>query len=321
MTRPLPFLILLSLATLVLNQVEGVLPLRDQWAAACRALSRGQAGQAAALLEEFEAWYGAEPAVLEPEFRDPYLRLRGLTLLQTGDTAGGISLLEEWLENSGEAGPYSAFIRFQLAQAYLASGDQTAAEAHWERFLTDHPGLPECALVHWMWADQLVRQEKFAEAREHLENVLRESRLPGSGTALARAALALVDLRLGNLLSGLEQLRAEAAESPVLLAWRAILAPALAHQLLEAGNYEEARQASSWFDRPENLVHQLATLRQPDRRQSGIREGIWNRHWSGQLRRLQSTAGNSPGNLPDMAQLYHLRMEILMKSDRSHVVL
>ncbi len=310
-------LLLPALALTLLHPAEGVLPLRDQWAAACRALSRGRAAEAAALMEEFESWYGLEPAVQDPEFREPYLRLRGLTLLQTGDTESGIPLLEEWLEGSPGKGPFSAFIRFQLAQAYIGSGNDAAAQEHWERFLADHPDLPECALVHWMWADHLVRQERFTEAKGHLEKVLEENRLPSSGHALARAALALVGLRLGDHLAGLENLCPEGGTSPVLQAWRALLGPALARQLMQDGKGEEALLASTWFDRPEKLAGELASLRRPDRARAGIRGTIWNRHWSGQLGRLQSTAGSGLENLPDLGQLYRLRLLILLSSGRN----
>ncbi|HSH10000.1 MAG TPA: tetratricopeptide repeat protein [Oceanipulchritudo sp.] len=294
----------------------GVLPLRDQWQAACRAMAVGQAEQAMGLLGEFDAWYADEPAVRDPAFREGYLRLKGLTALQTGRIEEGIGLLESWLEEYPDHPRYRAFIRFQVASGQRARGETDAAIRHWQVFLQAHPELPECALVHWMWADLLMAGEAYEQARPHLMAVLEETRLPPSGNALARSALALVDLHCGNRQQTVDWLRPGSAEaSPVLSLWRALLAPSLAQQLLEEEQVDQAAEVAGWFDRPQSLAQRLPPLPSSNKASpQGARQAIWSSHWSMQLQRLRSALEGSGPDSIQISSLYALRLRILLRA-------
>jgi tetratricopeptide (TPR) repeat protein len=297
--------------------VNAVLPLRDQWRAACHDLSAGQATSALARFREFDQWYGREPFVAEVMFKRRKIRLWGLAALFSGELAEALPLLEEWLATGTPEDPMRAYIRFQVAMAYRAMGDDTAAVRHWDIFIEEHPTLPECALVHWMRADLLVAQSRFDEACQHLEQVLQEERLPLSGRALASAALSLASLSGGDSVGAAAHLSrlAEGDDLPVLHLWRALLAPSLVTQLLQE-HPGEALRVSAWFDRPDNLQQIIEPLtRNPQIRPSGLRHVLWTGHWQDQLGRLEGAARHMNPSATPVRTLFLLRMEVLEKAE------
>ena len=159
--------LLLTVATVLPSAALAVLPLRDQWRAACQALSNGDAVRAAAAFEDFNAWYAGEPEAADPQFQEGLVRLWGLAALQAGQTEAALELLEKWLADFTGQSRHRAFIRFQLAAGYRSLGLEEEAIRHWAVFIAEHPDLPETALVHWMWADLLVSLSRPEEARAH----------------------------------------------------------------------------------------------------------------------------------------------------------
>ena len=144
------FLLALGLAS---QPADGILPLRDQWKAAVSALQKNEPVKAATLFREFNHWYGNEPEVTEATFRERWHRLWGLAALQSGELDEGIRLLASWLEENPEQSRFRAFIRFQIGLACRSSNRPDEAVQHWSVFVAQYPELPECALVHWMWAE------------------------------------------------------------------------------------------------------------------------------------------------------------------------
>ncbi|MEX0324722.1 MAG: tol-pal system YbgF family protein [Puniceicoccaceae bacterium] len=297
----------------------GILPMRDQWKAAVGALASGHARVALEKFREFDHWYGRETPAREPVFRKKQLRLWGLAALQAGEQGEGLPLLLEWLQTTTEETPYRAFIRFQVGLACQIQGDGTSAASHWRAFLSEHPQLPETALVRWMWADQLLSEARLEEARRQLEKVIEEGLLSQSGRNLARAALALVCISMGDGSSAVAYLgHAGATDGPQGPAdlWKALLAPALVQDLLHT-EPELAQSASGWFDLPENLQKQVLPFIQAAHREAGnVRQAVWKNHWQAQLKRLQSAIEKASESGNGMEALFRLRLRSLLKGDR-----
>ncbi|MEX0330843.1 MAG: hypothetical protein AB3N64_05410 [Puniceicoccaceae bacterium] len=296
----------------------GILPMRDQWKAAIGALANGQAQLALEKFREFDHWYGQESAARERDFRINQLRLWGLAALQAGEQDEGLPLLLEWLQITDEEAPYRAFIRFQVAMAYRIQGDGTSAVDHWRAFLSEHPQLPETALVRWMWADQLLAEAKLGEARAQLETIIEENLLSKPGRNLARAALALVCISMGDGPSAVIQLGHSDGQPDTqgpAQVWKALLAPSLVQDLLEA-EPELAQRVSGWFDRPDNLQQKVLPFIEAVSETAGnIRQVVWGSHWKAQLNRLQSAIKESSGSGNGMEALFRLRLRALLKSN------
>ena len=304
-----------------------VLPLRDQWSAACRALARGEAAQAHALFDEFDHWYGGEPEVRDADFQEGWLRLAGLAALQAGAHEQAVSRLTRWLTAFPDAPAFRAFIRFQLAALHRAMANNEEAASQYEAFLSEFPGLPECALVHWMWADLHLSFSRYARAREHLRAVLETEELPASGRQLASAALAMVELAEGKGAEAYAWLHLDSGGPPLpaLRLWRALLAPALVRQLMQAEHFTEAGNATAWLDRPENLLQTLQSIRASfnQGRRPGVRQAVWHQHWTGQVTRLENAVAGANENAASTAHLYALRLRSLLKAraaQKAHIL-
>jgi tetratricopeptide (TPR) repeat protein len=298
----------------------GVLPMRDQWRAACRALSTSQARQAQELFREFDSWYGDEPAAREAGFRSSYLRLRGLAAMQAGDPAEALPLFEEWLRDNPASAPFHAFIRFQAAAACRLLGRDPEALGHWNRFLEEHKGIPERLLVRWLKAELLAAMGQIHAAADEFRHIASDRSLPPSGAALAGAALALIEIERGEPATALAWLlQDEPCASPPLELWRSILAPAIAAGLLETSP-ADALRAAGWFDRPENMAF-AAGLMSPARNGPGesVRQYIWNHHWEGQLERLRAAA--NPGTTSGLGLLHSLRLRALLRAGKPETAL
>jgi tetratricopeptide (TPR) repeat protein len=306
------FLIVLGTTS---HPADGILPLRDQWKAAVSALQRNEPVKAATLFREFDHWYGNEPEVEEATFRERWYRLWGLAALQTGELDEGIRILGTWLDDHPHQTRFRAFIRFQMGLACRSSGRAEEAVHHWSVFVSKYPELPECALVHWMWAELDISQSKSANAKEHMLNVLSEERLPGSGQSLAHAAMALIDLSNGDHESALEQL-SKCNQGKVSEIWRSVLAPSLTNELNTSGNPDAALEASRWFSSPAHLRKSLREL--PDLSgKSSPRGVIWRNHWRNQLGYLRTNLENIIDSGFQLKHLYEMRLQTLLESDRA----
>lgn len=306
------FLLALGLAS---QPADGILPLRDQWKAAVSALQKNEPVKAATLFREFNHWYGNEPEVTEATFRERWHRLWGLAALQSGELDEGIRLLASWLEENPEQSRFRAFIRFQIGLACRSSNRPDEAVQHWSVFVAQYPELPECALVHWMWAELELSRSNLANAKAHMSTVLSEERLPESGKSLARAAMALIDLSSGDHESALEQLSI-CNQGTVSQIWRSVLAPSLANQFQTSGNPEGAFQASKWFSSPTHLRKMLGEFPGLSRK-SSPRQAIWQNHWRNQLGYLRSNLENVLDSGFELKHLYEMRLQTLLDSDRA----
>jgi tetratricopeptide (TPR) repeat protein len=301
--------------------LHGVLPLRDQWRAGCEALGAGEPQRALALFREFDHWYGAEPAVAEPDFQESRIRLWALAALEAGSLEEAVSLLERWLEENPDQERFRAFLRFQLAELHRALGRPDLAERHRQHFLDDHPELPECILIHWSRADEALARKDIRAARDFMEAVLHHPGLPPSGRALAGTAMAALELAEGNQLAALEQLNipAEGKSGEVLDFWRALMAPSMVQQLLAEDMPESALSVTGWFDNPHNLQGRLQAFRGsiPSSRRHGIRQAIWNSRWSAQLNQLEAALEQVSASMTDTDALYALRLRALLRTEAS----
>lgn len=306
------FLLALGMAS---HTADGILPLRDQWKAAVLALQRNEPAKAATLFREFNHWYGNEPEVAEATFRERWHRLWGLASLQSGELDEGIRLLEAWLEENPDQSRFRAFIRFQIGLACRSNGKTEEATRHWSIFVTQYPELPECALVHWMWAELELSRSSLASAKAHMRTVLSEERLPESGQALARAAMALIDLSNGDHELALEHL-SKCNEGRVSSIWRSVLAPSLTNQFQTSGNPEGAFQASQWFSTPTQLRRMLGEIPALSRA-SSPRQAIWKNHWKNQLGYLRSNLENILDSGFELKHLYEMRLRTLLDSGRA----
>ncbi|MGC9452313.1 MAG: hypothetical protein ACP5I4_12800 [Oceanipulchritudo sp.] len=315
----------LLLGLLLGSMAQAVLPLRDQWGSACAALKEGDAARATALFREFREWYGEETEVADPAFREGWLRLWGLAALQSGAVEEALPLLETWLREFPEQPRYRAFVRFQTALACRSLGLRDETIHHWTAFLEQHGTLPEAALVRWMWADLLIGEARLEEGREQLMAVLEGASLPPSGRALARAALALVELSLGSEEAAFDHLALSTGKEafPAHGLWKALLAPALTDRLMRMDRLAEALEAASWMDLPENLESGFSQLAAAisERRPSGVRSMVWNKHWDRQVRRLQATLETSNKEGPGGAGLYALRLRALLRAEEAESAL
>jgi tetratricopeptide (TPR) repeat protein len=303
--------------------LEAVLPLRDQWRQACSYLASGRAVEALERFHEFDAWYGQEPEVADPDFREDWIRLWGLAAMQVGELGEAARLLERWLGENPDQQQYRAFIRFQLAGIYQSLGNAGQAAAHRSLFLEQHPNLPECALIRWNWADEAIANGDYETARGQLRQVIEIPSLPPSGQSLASAALALVELGQGSYDAALQHFsEASRHESPPLNFWRALAAPSLVQELLAADQPGPALEAAAWFGHPADLLHELADLRKTFREKSNagagtnVRQGIWNNHWQAQLDRLNWSLGQQAADGKVSNSLYPLRLRALIEADQ-----
>lgn len=289
----------------------GVLPMRDQWRAACDALSTRQAHRAQELFREFDGWYSKEPAAREPGFRSRYIRLWGLAAMQAGDAAEALPLFEEWLTRQAPEVRFHAFVRFQAASACRLLGRDAEAVRHWDRFLEEHPDIPEGILVRWLKAEYLASEDRLDAAAAEFRLIAADPLLPPAGTALAAAALALIELNRGDPEQALLFLDGDASGSPARDLWQAVLAPALAAALL-ADDPGMALRATEWFDRPGEVSARAGNVLLLQQSASSVRQVLWGRHWEAQLQRLRSAAGAGSTTAP--AQLHALRLRALINS-------
>ena len=302
---------------LTASDVVAILPLRDQWMAANRSLAQDDSEMALHLFREFDHWYSEEKAVNDPAFREKLLRLWGLAALQAGFLGEGIELLVGWLQEFPDARNFRAFIRFQLASAFLATGETTRAIDQWSAFLEEHPDLPECNLVRWIWAECLLAESKPQEASRLLEEIVRSPGLPESGRPLAKAGLAIAQLASGNPETALANLESTNGGNASKL-WKSILAPVLADTLLRNDQPLLALKSAHWFDSNENLLAQIAQVQQPvGMQRKSVRERIWGMHWQNQIRnastRLKSTIEAGFGK----DKLYLLRLAVYTRAGAS----
>lgn len=313
---------ILLLAQLLAGSVHGILPLRDQWHAACADLAASRATDALGRFHEFDRWYGNEPDVRDSAFREGWIRLWGLAALQAGALAEATSLLERWFAENPDQPRYRAFLRFQLVGLYRNGGDETKAREQGQIFLEEHPELPECALIRWNRADAAIAAGDYLSARTELELVRSIEGLPPSGRALAAAGLAMVELATGAHEAALALLRETTGpcDTRLLRFWRAFSAPALVQELLGAGLAGPAMEAARWFDAPDSLLHDLAEFnsgfqeRSALHNRSGIRQGIWNTHWQAQLARLEWALKQQAGAGGSLELLYQLRLRALLEA-------
>lgn len=295
--------------------------MREQWRAACAALTGGRAGEALRLFEEFDAWYGEEAMVAEARFRESRIRLWGLAALEAGFPDQAARLLARWLEENPDEERFRAFIRFQLAGLYTVLGQPEEANAHQEAFLEEYPDLPECALIQWSRADEALRAKAHREAREYLEAARTHSGLPDSGRTLASAALAMLDCLDGRWEEALARFQEPVAGKgqEVFEFWRAFMAPSLVQQLLQGGAPEAAVEASRWLDRLPHLTSRLRAFRASTEpaRATGIRQAIWNHQWRVQLDRLEAALHGGPEVEAERDSLYALRLRALVSAKQS----
>lgn len=305
-----------------------VLPLREQWTAACNALSEGKAGQAHALFGEFERWYGEEEIALEESFREKRLRLRALAALQAGQLAEASRLMQAWLTHHPREKAFRAWFLFNVSELESHLGDAASAETHRAAFLAENPGLPEAILIHWARADEAVRREDLTGALPHLERISEHPALPGSGKVLVTSAAASLHLALGDWKHAYGLLLSDApGEGRELQAfWRALMAPSLVQALIESADAAESVIAASWFAEPEALRDQFAritnSLAQAGKAR-GIRQSLWNARWGSQIKQMRAYLGHVLETGCGTDRLYQLRLRSLLagKQPRDATVL
>lgn len=315
----------LLLAVLPLPLIA-VMPLREQWQAACRSFAQGNPVNALAAFRTFDQWYGNEPEIADPVFNEIRIRLWGLAAMQAGELEEAARLLERWFIENPESERFRAFLRFQLAGIYQNLGDRENTARHRRAFLESHPDLPESALIRWVMADEAFAEKDFATARDQLLQVREAAHLPPSGRSLAAAALALVELADGNAGAALGYLRSETEETGALIldCWRSLVAPVLTRRLLDEDDPERAAFVSGWFDRLPDIGARLTRFQQaldrplPGRGRQGpsVRSSIWNAHWRGQLGKLSHSLKKSDDSLNQPEKLYRLRLRTLLRSKR-----
>jgi len=297
--------------------LSAVLPLRDQWGAACRALAIGEADRAYALLEDFEHWYGGEEIAREAAFRETRLRLRALAALQAGKLAEASRHMKAWLvEHPGESA-FRAWFLFNLAELEAHLGRPQEAEVHRSAFLEENPGLPEGILVHWSRADEAVREGELEAALGHLRHIPEHPALPESGKALVASATASLHLASGKAADAFRVLSADVPESgaELLALWRAAIAPSIVPKLIEDQANEEAMTASAWFALPDLLrkrFQDFITPLQAAGGAQGVRQSLWNVRWTAQLNRMQASLDRVLEGDWDSDTLYRLRLRTLL---------
>lgn len=306
--------LVLLLTGILSSSSSAVLPLRDQWRAACQTMARGNATAACHLFEEFDQWYGDEPEIREASFREKHLRLWGLACMQAGLQQKGQDCLERWLDAHQPEARYHAFVRFQLASSYAFSGKLDEAVSNWQAFIAEHPNLPETALVHWKLADFHASQSMWKAAEPHLLSALDHPQLPSSGKVLVKAALALLELSRENNAAALEWLGSMEAGSQIGELWQAILAPSLVSSLLATDQPADAHRISSWFSRPERLESILSQLLQTGPSRPGLRQLVWNTHWRQQAGMLEANIRKSIADSELEASQYRLKLASLRRS-------
>ncbi len=307
-------IVLILSVTLAATLAEAVLPLREQWRAACAALAGGEGGKAERLFGEFTHWYSKEPEAGKPEFRERLLRYHAMAALSAGNEAAALPLLEEWFRHPPEAPAYKAFLRYQQAAAYGAVGKPERMTATWNLFLREHSRLPEAILVRWHLANHAIAAEDFAEASRHFEALLQHEALSPGAAAVARCAFATLRLRSASPGDSLRLLRGQ-THSPLLPAWRAVLAPTLVSQLLEKGRMEKARTASAWLRPGEETARKLSELLPPPTSSpAAFRTSLWRQHWRRQLAALCGGLREEERAIPPVDQLYALRLRALASS-------
>jgi tetratricopeptide (TPR) repeat protein len=301
--------------------LPGVQPLREQWRTACAALSAGEPVRALEGFREFERWYGQEPRVREPAFRELQLRLWGLAALQAGAPREAAGILESWLAEFPDQEAFRSFIRFQLLGLYGVLGEEEKQARALKAFLDDYPELPEASLVRWNMADEAIAAKDYPRAARLLERIIGADRLPPAGRDLARCARALVALQEGDPGTGLRELERTAASSGNRMTafWRALAAPALARAFLREGASEKAIQATGWFDPLEEsdaLMRNWLKGLQNGLGSGGspVREAIWLGHWHRQVQRLEAAVREARDTANGAGTLYRLTLRTLVKN-------
>jgi len=297
--------------------------MREQWKASCQMLGSGDAATAVRLFREFETWYGNEPEVKESSFLEMRRRLHGLACLQAGLMEDGVTLLEDWLDHTEEAQPNRAYIRFQLASACHSLGQIDKALSHWRAFLENHPELPECVLVRWMWSDLELSKGNHQAALGKLSEILEEADLDRTVEALTKAAMALLQLSHGSTDEAIAILDGgNYADIKIFTLWRSLLAPSIVQSLLQNGKAEMALQTCSWLDQPANLIVGFTHLKINHGQGSNnagspgaLRQSIWNQHWKHQLDKyghtLDRLSTDDGESIP-----YSLKLEALLETMR-----
>lgn len=305
-------LALFLIYALAASLAGAVLPLRDQWRAACASLAAGNGHEASRLFAEFRNWYAEEEEASDPEFRERLLRYHALACLAAGDSGAAIPILEEWFLEYPDAAAHRAFLRYQLATAYGAVGKTGEMKKSLEQFLHEHKDLPEAILVHWHLADLAIAGENHAEAAGQFRRILAHEKLSPAAAGIARCAFATLQLREESAGESLRLLQGD-PHGPLLEKWRAVLAPGLAARLLGKGEAAKAWKVSGWF-RPaaataEELRRLLPTTQPGDA--LSFRAGLWRRHWRKQLESLCGGIRDGKTAIPSLAQLYGLRLRAL----------
>ncbi len=288
----------------------GILPMRDQWRLATTALASGQAAKAAAAFEAFAIWYGEETAAMEPDFKESFLRLYALAAIGAGQHPKALQLIEAWLPNQKKGDPFHSYLLFQKVRLHLSLAEPEAAEAAAQQFLRDYSDLPERCLIRWHIAEAAFMRHDRAHARKQWEAILGDTALPQIGRELARGALALLELHEARPLEAWNALEGTVA-GEAFTAWRCILAPTLATQLMEAGYPEQALAATDWLDPTAPGIPRSNGISPLTTAAKGVREAIWHTHWQQETQQVKMLL---TAQSPELTRDYSLRLSALRRS-------
>jgi TolA-binding protein len=295
----------------------GILPLQDQWRAACRALEAGKAAEASRLLDAFQQWYGSEPAALEPEFSELRLRLQVIAALQAGFLEKAQNLLQEWLEGRKTGQPFHAYLLFQAAVVAQALGQTEEGRRLRDAFLEAYPELPEGRILRWTHLDQAMMAGDALEAGRQLAHLLKDTRMSSDERTLVLTARSILEASQGDAEAAMASLKALPADArPALRRYcRGRLAPILARSLLSAETGSTATEAAGWLCSEGELAQLLGDLSQTSSHHAqgaASRQHLWLQHWRHRLNHLQAMRQpEEAGQASTLDNLHMLRLHCL----------
>lgn len=172
------------LAAMGVHGAWGILPMDLQWEACERAFVEGRTAECLRLMEEFERWFGEEPAAQDRAFQQGLLRMRAFLAMGTGDFGKAAHELDQLFGRYPAAQPMGAFLRYLQGLTHAYSGNHSGAIEAWSTFRKENPHLPETALVGLHLAQALEHLEQSTEAEAVLKSIAEES--PGQTPEIIR---------------------------------------------------------------------------------------------------------------------------------------
>jgi tetratricopeptide (TPR) repeat protein len=147
---------------------------------------------------EARADFEARLARARPYNRPQYLKIKGLSLQESGRDADAVELLWRVLEEYPDSLDAS-YCAERLGDHYLAVGDPVAAERHYRRSLELRPDMNATSgEVHIGLAEALIAQDRYDEAVQALDYVPVSSFTMNHGVCRWNAALAEATLGVGE---------------------------------------------------------------------------------------------------------------------------